>query len=69
MTPFSVASILLPLGSTIFIVAFYGSDHSGVDGKKDKLNAISQADYNVPSYLGKFNFFANFNAWDEYSAD
>ncbi len=35
--------ILLPLVSTIFIVAFYGSDYSGVDGKKDKLNAISQA--------------------------
>lgn len=29
--------ILLPLVSTIFIVAFYGSDHSGVDGKKTNL--------------------------------
>ncbi len=48
---------------------FYG-DYNNAGGKqianmKAKLDAINQADYNVPSYLGEFNYFSNFKAWDQ----
>lgn len=32
---------------------------------KNKVNAIAAADYNVPSYLGEFNYFNSIDAWDE----
>lgn len=46
------------------------ADYNNASGKqianmKTKLDAIDMADYNVPSYLGEFNYFANFKAWDE----
>lgn len=30
-----------------------------------KLNAITSANYNVPSYMGEFAYFNNLDAWDE----
>jgi aryl-phospho-beta-D-glucosidase BglC (GH1 family) len=32
---------------------------------ENKTNAIGNADYNVPSYMGEFNYFNNLDAWDE----
>lgn len=32
---------------------------------QNKVNAIASANYNVPSYLGEFNYFNNMEAWDE----
>ena len=32
---------------------------------RKKLNAIKSANYNVPSYLGEFALFNNYDAWDE----
>jgi len=32
---------------------------------ENKTNAIGNADYNVPSYMGEFNYFNNLEAWDE----
>ena len=32
---------------------------------KKKLDAITSADYKVPSYLGEFSYFNSLDAWDE----
>ncbi len=32
---------------------------------ENKVNAIGNAGYNVPSYMGEFNYFNNYEAWDE----
>lgn len=32
---------------------------------ENKTNAIGNADYNVPSYMGEFNYFNSIEAWDE----
>lgn len=45
----------------------YG-DYDNAAGKQisnmqDKINAIAEADYNVPSYMGEFNYMNNTTAW------
>jgi aryl-phospho-beta-D-glucosidase BglC (GH1 family) len=36
-----------------------------VDHMRAKVDLIANAGYNVPSYMGEFNFYGNMNAWDE----
>ncbi|MCR5046663.1 MAG: glycoside hydrolase family 5 protein [Treponema sp.] len=48
---------------------FYGDDNNQKGGQissmKRKLKAIEKAGYELPSFMGEFNFFANLKAWDE----
>ena len=36
-----------------------------ISNMENKTNAIGNADYNVPSYMGEFNYFNSIGAWDE----
>ncbi|MBQ7658310.1 MAG: cellulase family glycosylhydrolase [Butyrivibrio sp.] len=36
-----------------------------ISNMENKTNAIGNADYNVPSYMGEFNYFNSIDAWDE----
>ena len=36
-----------------------------ISNMENKTNAIGNADYNVPSYMGEFNYFNNYGAWDD----
>ena len=36
-----------------------------ISNMEKKLNLINTADYNVPSYMGEFNYFNNYEAWAE----
>ncbi len=36
-----------------------------ISNMQTKVNAIKNANYNVPSYMGEFCYFNNLNAWDE----
>lgn len=36
-----------------------------ISNMKNKINGIKVENYNVPSYMGEFNYFNNLDAWDE----
>jgi len=46
------------------------SDYDNAEGKQissmqNKINNIFNGNYNVPSFMGEFNYFNNMNAWDQ----
>ncbi|WP_026521329.1 cellulase family glycosylhydrolase [Butyrivibrio sp. VCB2001] len=44
----------------------YDNEGGGqISNMENKTNAIGNADYNVPSYMGEFNYFNNYGAWDD----
>ena len=32
---------------------------------KEKLNSINESNFNLPIYIGEFNFFSNLSAWKQ----